>query len=38
MDTNNYDEILAAISEDITGARTHSRPISPNEKLAITLR
>lgn len=38
MDKKNFDEILSAVQDDVTGANTHSRPITAVEKLAITLR
>lgn len=38
MHKDNFDEILRLIRSDIEGILTHSRPISPEEKLAITLR
>ncbi|XP_021957054.1 protein ALP1-like [Folsomia candida] len=38
MNMENFDEILMLITGEITGKMTHSRPISVEEKLGITLR
>lgn len=38
MTKNSFDEILHLIEPDITCKKTHSRPIMPIEKLALTLR
>ncbi|OXA55620.1 putative nuclease HARBI1 [Folsomia candida] len=37
MNMENFDEILMLITGEITGKMTHSRPISVEEKLGITL-